>query len=426
MKIYQWVILSTLFSISLTSCDDDDSGREETVAQQGVVPQGIVILTPDVWADNGSDFEIVFRVNPSNYEVQPGEIALDCIFSSTMGRGVSVQEPDNFELAGVKALSDEKGNPREGEWVATVRANEGNPFIELTKVFLVLTYADKEGKPVSITSSSYAELKTAPAISEKMVSFTNPMHQSYKTPDTGETLAARVYAQPNVLNETTQMTYSMELVKDARMTLSGNYADYFEVSTKTEEGLLMFEIRPVETNVDSYFKLHPEEDFIPVVGEITLTDIFGNTLKHSTEVSFYRSLIVIPAPEELTYTREDIAFGVMDEFEIDMAEYLPKIGITQEFLKNHPDRAFAVACTGYMSDGTEGNYGFGFEASQIPDVADYIGAGKFKATLDVLLFGSESLASGSFYAVLRFIIMDPLTREILINADIRQEIKLVD
>ena len=51
--------------------------------------------------------------------------------------------------------------------------------------------------------------------------------------------------------------------------------------------------------------------------------------------------------------------------------------------------------------------------------------GKFQATLDVL-FDPEHSLSGSYYAVIRFFIVDPITRDTIICADIRQEIKLVD
>ena len=93
---------------------------------------------------------------------------------------MSVTPPENFELVSVQALVDEEEKIHEGEWVATVKVKDGLPFAELTRIFLVLNYNIEKNQVVSITSSNYAEITTIPAISEKMVSFSNPTVQSYK------------------------------------------------------------------------------------------------------------------------------------------------------------------------------------------------------------------------------------------------------
>ena len=421
MKSYLLLLFSIIFTLTCSSCDDDDDNEDKNIT-----PHGIVILNPQILIDNESNCEIIFRVNPSNYEVSPGSIALDCVQSNTIGRGVSVTPPENFELVSVQALVDEEEKIHEGEWVATVKVKDGLPFAELTRIFLVLNYNIEKNQVVSITSSNYAEITTIPAISEKMVSFSNPTVQSYKSPVNGEVLSSRIHVTPNPLNETTNINYDLSLIQNMEVVLKGEFADYFQVSKMQDDYGLAFDITPILSNFDAYFNEHTDINSIPTTAEVTLTDIFGNTLVHNVDVSFFRNIQIIPVTEGLTYNRADFEGpDLVPEVIVDMSEYLPKIGITQEFLAEHPNRAFSIVCTGYMPDGQEGNYGFGFAGHSITDDETSMKTGKFQATLDVL-FDPEHSLSGSYYAVIRFFIVDPITRDTIICADIRQEIKLVD
>lgn len=418
MKFYLTAIIATFISLSIISCNDDDDDKRVTISPSGIIIEGEIFPT-----DNKQDIHIPFRVNPSNYEIKPGEISLDCIYASTIGRGIAVTPPENLELVEVKASLDEAGKAVEGEWEATVKVKEGLPFAETTHLYMVLTFEDANGESVSITSNNYAEVVTFPALSEEMVTFSNPIAQSYKSPVTGEALTSRIRVTPNKLNETTEIPYMLPLLlQNITFSLEGEFADYFQSSLVRDNSLPVNEITPVTADLDAYFAQHPEVDAIPVTSKLTLTDIFGNTLTHQTEVSFYRPVIVLPATEELTYKKTDLGNGVVDEFKIEIGEYLPKIGITRELLQNLPGQAFAVACTGYMPDGEEGNHGFGFTTES--DGYWYIQTGKFEATLDVLF--TDSQPSGTYQAVLRFVITNPITRDVLIRADVRQEIKIVD
>ena len=225
MKSYLLLLFSIIFTLTCSSCDDDDDNEDKNIT-----PHGIVILNPQILIDNESNCEIIFRVNPSNYEVSPGSIALDCVQSNTIGRSVSVTPPENFELVSVQALVDEEEKIHEGEWVATVKVKDGLPFAELTRIFLVLNYNIEKNQVVSITSSNYAEITTIPAISEKMVSFSNPTVQSYKSPVNGEVLSSRIHVTPNPLNETTNINYDLSLIQNMEVVLKGEFADYFQVS----------------------------------------------------------------------------------------------------------------------------------------------------------------------------------------------------
>ena len=63
MKSYLLLLFSIIFTLTCISCDDDDDNEDKNIT-----PHGIVILNPQILIDNESNCEIIFRVNPSNYD----------------------------------------------------------------------------------------------------------------------------------------------------------------------------------------------------------------------------------------------------------------------------------------------------------------------------------------------------------------------
>lgn len=72
--------------------------------------------------------------------------------------------------------------------------------------------------------------------------------------------------------------------------LKGEFADYFQVSKMQDDYGLAFDITPILSNFDAYFNEHTDINSIPTTAEVTLTDIFGNTLVHNVDVSFFRNI----------------------------------------------------------------------------------------------------------------------------------------
>ena len=74
---------------------------------------------------------------------------------------------------------------------------------------------------------------------------------------------------------------------------------------------LAFDITPILSNFDAYFNEHTDINSIPTTAEVTLTDIFGNTLVHNVDVSFFRNIQIIPVTEGLTYNRADLKAQIL-------------------------------------------------------------------------------------------------------------------
>lgn len=418
MKNYLFMAIIALFAISCTACDEDDDIIE--------TPYGIIIMNPSIECDNNSELNILFRTNPSNYAVNTENIILDCVYSNVTGRSITATPPDNFELVEVKALTDENGTPREGEWIATVKVKEGDPYEEYAQIYLVLNYQNANGQTVSITSSNFAGIRTFPPLSDAMISFAYPTAQSYKSPVDNQPLFSRIYITPNILSETSNIPYNLALIKNSRVRFTGDFADYFNYTGGEHDDYLTLDIIPNQVKMDKYFSEHPDVNSIEASIDIAFMDRAENVLTRTIKTSFFRDITVIPATNELTFTKEELNKGIDLELKLDMGAYLPKLGITKEFLESYPDRSFTVECTGYMADGSVGNLGFGFDGITLDNDKNYMETGEFNATLDILINNADAYESGSYNAVLRFVIVNPNTMDVIICADIRQEIKIVD
>lgn len=418
MKNYLLMTIIALFAISFTACDDDDDNIE--------TPYGIIIMNPAIECDNNGELNILFRTNPSNYAVNTENLVMDCVYSNVTGRSVTTTPPDNFELVEVKALTDESGTAREGEWIATVKVKEGDPYEEYAQIYLVLNYQNANGQTVSITSSNYAAIRTFPPLSDAMISFSNPTAQSYKSSVDNQPLYSRIYITPNILSENSNIPYNLALIKNSRIRLTGDFADYFQYKGGEHEDYLTIDIIPDHEKMDKYFSEHPDVNSIEASVDIAFMDRAENVLIKTIKTSFFRSIMVIPATDKFTFTKANLNQGVDLEFNLDMGTYLPQLGITKEFLENHPDRSFTVECSGYMADGSVGSLGFGFDGTSLDNDKNYLETGKFNTSLDIMMNDADFYKSGSYYAVLRFVIVDPNTMHVMICGDIRQEIKIVD
>lgn len=260
-----------------------------------------------------------------------------------------------------------------------------------------------------------AMIVTMPELRDELVSFSSPMVQSYKDPVKDTVFSSRIHITPSPINATTNIEYDMSCIEGMSVELEGELANCFTVSSLRGDNSLACDIKPVKLLVDSYLEQNPEVVSIPISANITLTDLFGKVLQKTVQVSFYRSVILLPATADLTF---EAGTNVFESFNMDFTEYLPKLGITSEFLASHSDISCSIVATGYMPDGSE-DTPFGFEGSTINF---NVKTGKCSATLDVLF--SSNYPAESYYAILRFVIINPITKDILICADIRQELVL--
>ena len=145
----------------LSACDNDD-WKDEVDALKNPMPQGIVWLMDDVTTVNGGEFEIRFRVNPSEASLTAENFQLDVADETVyrlqtdeavaQTRASYVTPPAHYQLLSVTPDVNADGETLDGQWLATIGVQADVDVWLETKLTLVTSYTDVAGRTEQVSS----------------------------------------------------------------------------------------------------------------------------------------------------------------------------------------------------------------------------------------------------------------------------------
>lgn len=113
---------------------------------------GIVLLDKELNLRHGDVDTIVFRVNPSNVELNFENIYLDLVENKRAVSEVSyINKPTDYFIKSIEKCTDADGNKKRGQYMIIVQDNETNPYYR-QNITIVLSMQDSDGNPMEISS----------------------------------------------------------------------------------------------------------------------------------------------------------------------------------------------------------------------------------------------------------------------------------
>ncbi len=129
-----------------------ESGEEFVFKQMIVNASGIVLLNKELNLRHGDVDTIVFRVNPSNAEINLDNVCLDLVDNRRSASEVSyINKPTNYVIKSIEKCIDADGNIKRGQYMLIVQDNETNPYYR-QNITIVLSMNDADGNPMEISS----------------------------------------------------------------------------------------------------------------------------------------------------------------------------------------------------------------------------------------------------------------------------------
>ena len=129
-----------------------ESGEEFVFKQMVVNASGIILLDKELNLKHGDVDTIVFRINPSNAEINLDNVCLDLVDKKRSTSEVSyINNPTNYFIKSVEKSKDADGNVKRGQYILVVQDNETSPYYR-QNITIVLSMQDAEGKPMEISS----------------------------------------------------------------------------------------------------------------------------------------------------------------------------------------------------------------------------------------------------------------------------------
>jgi hypothetical protein len=129
-----------------------ESGEEFVFKQMIVNASGIVLLDKELNLRHGDVDTIVFRVNPSNVELNFENIYLDLVENKRAVSEVSyINKPTDYFIKSIEKCTDADGNKKRGQYMIIVQDNETNPYYR-QNITIVLSMQDSDGNPMEISS----------------------------------------------------------------------------------------------------------------------------------------------------------------------------------------------------------------------------------------------------------------------------------
>lgn len=134
-------------------------GNSYTFNKDYAVPTGIAVLTTNgARLGKGTTATVEFRVNPSNakfnYIVGDAACAIELDLVGKTRAGSYVTAPTNYRLTKVEQVNDEQGQPKVGQYRATIQdARVAENYIE--DAAFVLTVSNANNEEVQISSSAF-------------------------------------------------------------------------------------------------------------------------------------------------------------------------------------------------------------------------------------------------------------------------------
>ena len=404
------IIFSLLLLISciITSCDDNTDTP---------IPASITLLDEKIIIRNGETFELYFRVEPSGYNVDFEKLSLEVVRNSD-ATNTTDENVGHYRLVAVEKVSEQ------GEWMATVASDSksGSPYGETVDLYLILS-----GGKRATRSGSALTVVNCPPLSDLVLTIHSPYAQSYMTLEVHDEATKR---EPQLASAYVYARFIEPMVYfynknwlSMEVTLDDATAP-FVVTNAPDGDKLKFCVTPTE----DIFAGMDNKEYIPVKVNIHLSDVFGDEMFRQTEIKFYRSLIVLPAGDEFTYSPSELSDSKrLEEHNLDYSDLLLRLGITSEFLQKHSENAYALAAQSWLvTEGGKKADGLflGFDDLMALDMKE---PNTFKSVQIVdMLYYPWNIPFGTHFASLYLLVTDPYTNSQMIGAEIRQEIKIVN
>ena len=313
----------------LSACDNDD-WKDEVDALKNPMPQGIVWLMDDVTTVNGGEFEIRFRVNPSEASLTAENFQLDVADETVyrlqtdeavaQTRASYVTTPAHYQLLSVTPDVNADGETLDGQWLATIGVQADVDVWLETKLTLVASYTDVAGRTEQV-SSDVLDVEMLPRATDGL-DIWHPLAQTYRGHSTGNVLDNHIFLDMRtfVAEDGREKQYTAEacLAGAPRMVMDEATAQRFQVENKIAD--------------NSYIKLAPagtdwtdfEADEDATYGfraTLNLTDITGTDYEVPVQYTIYRrNELVLSLPVNVTDRK----------YSFDMADELASLGYSSE------------------------------------------------------------------------------------------------
>ena len=304
----------------LSACDNDD-WKDEVNALKEPVPQGIVWMMDDVTTVNGAEFEIRFRVNPSEAVLTSEDFQLDVADetvyhlqtdeAAAQTKASYVTTPAHYQLLSVAPDVNADGETLDGQWVATISVQADADMWLETKLALVANYTDVAGRTQQV-SSDVLGVEMLPRATDGL-NIWHPLAQTYRGHSTGNVLDNYVFLdmQTFVAEDGREKQYTAEtcLAGAPKMVMDDATTQRFQIENKIADNSYV-KLSPVGTDWTDF-----EADEDATYGfraTLNLTDITGTIYEVPVEYTIYRrNELVVSLP--VNTTDREYSFDLTDE-----------------------------------------------------------------------------------------------------------------
>lgn len=406
MKMKKLIFSALALTMLLGACDKDDSKDD------GSKVNSITLTDTQVTLSKEKTFTVNFNVTPTNAQLTKDDVSV--FFSRS-----SSDLDESFESPTLPQCTIVSLTPSStaGQYTAVFSLSSATGYTSIAYYLYVDRVRSSNEVEVSMGSVSVLDVKA-----------TFPLSQSYKSIRTGNAMPAYV----TVVARGGESHYDMSRVAKVEPVLTGEYADYFDVTVNPQNKLQLL-FTPVPAKFDA---LSADKFPLTVSPKVKVTDIWGNHCElGKINLRFYPCSVTNPATAELTFPHDGAPLddGVGTYKVPDLNPMLAAVGITQElsdllraqpippFDEENPDTRTITGSTQTMVVDTDGNR------------VDNIGAYKVdlqnlesNENLHSLVVRNTDLQRGTHYIRTRIIVADLVNDVAVIDAEIRQEVKVQD
>lgn len=329
-RIIAVISLCLFFTSACTDEDwknEVDKLKEEIQGLQQAIPSGIVILNTDtIQVVKGEEFEITFRVNPSGYQLDPGNIELDVenntyflqTAKSNETRASYVRPSKIHEIVSLRKNCNENEEELTGEWILAIKTQGEENFMDYSKIRLVAHYTDTKGETQYICSSNSVTVQTLPNLKEGLAFY--HITQTYRSYSDQKIIPYRIFIYSNTYKnqEETSWVYPRDNLNPLELSFADdNQQNLFSINTDSVNSSGYITLTPI----DNTFWTTNEEDaseFVQIPVTVNLSNSLGENMTEDIDISYCMknqlSITIETTQEEIENNNNTLSYDLDETF----------------------------------------------------------------------------------------------------------------
>lgn len=272
-------------------------------------PTGVVIMNCTSSLVKGDTASVVFRVNPSTFNVSLDNIILDAVSETVYDYYDGKEESEtkavvpynkaavNFTIASVKPVKNEAGDTLTGEWVARIATNndEAVKYMDEAILALDIKYNDYSGKE-HLLSSEVFSMTVLPTIKEGLnmwgkscYSYDSKLIPSATTPNAYISFDANTFKKRGTdKNGVTKMYTITDNIESINATLTKDYENVFTINKNVSESANAYIEFVPNLEHKKWEELKASGDSVMIVSYVlTISDKHSHSISDTLKFTYF-------------------------------------------------------------------------------------------------------------------------------------------